>query len=362
MRLFHCDRCGRTVPFSAQRCPACDALLGYVPERRAMRVLLPTADPSVFATDDLDPPLWRCLNSAWGCNWMLPAPSATAASDSTSAATSVTPWCRSCRLTRGRPDEADPDAVEAWMTAEAAKRRLVHQLDELALPIEIRSSTTPDGLAFDLVYLPGEGGITGHLDGVVTLDLAEADEGHRDDLRRRLGEPFRTVVGHLRHEIGHHYWGRLVGQADNLDRFRRLFGDEREDYRTAVERHYSAATGAWDRTRFVTAYAASHPLEDWAETFAHYLHILDATDTAVAHHLVPPGHAVVGSEGFAALSIEDILGAWRPINTAVNAIAETLGAPAVYPFDPVGAVVDKLAFVHRQVAAHTERDRFYATH
>lgn len=350
MRLFHCDHCGQIVPFSACRCPACDAALGYVAEHRTIRVLVPTADPAVFATGFCDLPLWRCLNSAWGCNWMLPA-----ASD--------TPWCRSCRLTRNRPDEARPDAIEAWMTAEAAKRRLVHQLDELALPVEIRSTTSPDGLAFDLVYLPGEGGITGHLDGVVTLDLAETDERHRDDLRRRLGEPFRTVVGHLRHEIGHHYWGRLVGQTNNIDHFRRLFGDEREDYREAVERHYSASDGAWDRTRFVTAYAASHPLEDWAETFAHYLHILDATDTAIAHDLIPPDSTGLnnGNE-LARLEIDDILGAWRPINTAVNAIAETLGAPAVYPFEPIGAVVNKLAFVHQQFADHTERHQFYATH
>jgi len=350
MRVFQCDSCGQIVPFSAHRCPTCHASVGYVTEHRSIRVLVPTADPAVFETESCALPLWRCLNSAWGCNWMLPA-----ASD--------TSWCRSCRLTRGRPDEAHPGAVDAWMTAEAAKRRLVHQLDELALPVEIRSTASPDGLAFDLAYLPGEGGITGHLDGVVTLDLAETDDRHRDDLRRRLGEPFRTVVGHLRHEIGHHYWGRLVGQADNIDHFRRLFGDERENYRAAVDRHYSAGDGAWDRTQFVTAYAASHPLEDWAETFAHYLHILDATDTAIACELIPPDSTGFNDVNeFERLEIDDILGIWRPINAAVNAIAETVGAPAVYPFEPIGAVVDKLAFVHRQVAAHTERHRFYAAH
>jgi hypothetical protein len=302
----------------------------------------------VYEIDGSDASFWRCLNSAWGCNWMLPA-------------TTDSGWCRSCRLTRGRPDEARPDAIEAWMAAEAAKRRLVHQLDELALPIEFRSNSAPDGLAFDLVHLPGEGGITGHLDGVVTLDLAETDEHHRDDLRRRLGEPFRTVIGHLRHEIGHHYWARLVGQSDDLGRFRRLFGDERTDYARAVDRHYANGSGGWDRTRFVTAYASSHPLEDWAETFAHYLHIIDAVDTAVAHDLIPTGHpAIMIPDAAEPLELDVILDVWRPINTAVNAIAESLGAPAVYPFEPTGVVADKLSFVHRQIAAHTERDRFYA--
>jgi hypothetical protein len=289
------------------------------------------------------------MNAAWGCNWMLPAGSGDT-------------WCRSCRLTRGRPDVGRPDAIEAWMAAESAKRRLVHQLDELALPIEIKTESMPDGFVFDLVYLPGRGGITGHLDGVVTLDLAETDERHRDDLRRRLGEPFRTVIGHLRHEVGHFYWPRLVAQTDEVDAFRSLFGDANADYSGALERHYADTEATWDRTRFVTAYAASHPLEDWAETFAHYLHILDAVDTAVAHDLVPAGrtHALV-TEAVGTLPFTEILDAWRPVNAAVNAIAETLGRPSVYPFEPTGVVIDKLAFVHRQIAAHTERDRFYAT-
>ena len=350
MRIFHCERCGGIVAFSAQACPSCDAPLGYVDDERNVRALTPTDDAASYRIDGRDRLSWRCLNASWGCNWMLPAGS-------------ENQWCRSCQLTRGRPDDGRPAAVEAWMAAEAAKRRLVHQLDTLALPIEIRSSSAPDGLAFDLVHLPGEGGITGHLDGVVTLDLAETDEGHRDDLRRQLGEPFRTVIGHLRHEIGHHYWSRLVGQSDELDRFRRLFGDERADYSDAVDRHYSGGNATWDPTRFVTAYAASHPLEDWAETFAHYLHIIDAVDTAVAHDLVPAASAgILVADVIGELELADILDAWRPINNAVNAIAETLGAPAVYPFEPVGVVVEKLAFVHGKIAAHAERDRFYADH
>ena len=352
MRIFHCDRCGNVVAFEALVCPSCDVEIGYADDERRLRVIVPTADPAVFqiarrATPD-DQRWWRCLNSAWGCNWMVPADAGET-------------WCRSCRLTRGRPDIGRPAAIDAWTAAEAAKRRLVHQLDELALPIEMRSDSMPDGLVFDLVYLPGEGGITGHLDGVVTLDLAETDEYHRDDLRRRLGEPFRTVIGHLRHEVGHHYWVRLVGQTDEVERFRRLFGDEREDYSQAVERYYAGAGDSWDRTRFVTAYAAAHPLEDWAETFAHYLHILDVVDTAVAHHLVPADRAqMLVTDAVVSLEISEILDAWRPINSAVNAIAETLGAPTVYPFDPVDGVVAKLAFVHRQIGAHTVRDRFYA--
>lgn len=350
MRIFHCDRCGSVVAFDAMRCPGCGEPLGYISDDLAVRSLVQGGDAVSFHVADDDRSLWRCLNAAWGCNWMLPAASGT-------------PWCRSCSLTRGRPDEQRTVAMGAWMSAEAAKRRVIHQLDELALPVGPRSPDLPDGLAFDLVYLPGEGGITGHLDGVVTLDLAETDEGHRSQVRRDLDETFRTVIGHLRHEIGHHYFARLVGQSDDLEQFRRLFGDERDDYAEAIERHYAGEGAAWDATRFVTAYAASHPLEDWAETFAHYLHIIDVAGTAVAHDLVPTDRAgILVDEPLRTLAFADVLAAWRPINVALTAIAESLGAPALYPFDPSGVVVDKLAFVHQQVAAHTERDRFYAGH
>jgi hypothetical protein len=344
VRIFHCDRCGAVVPFSAQRCDACGAALAYLTTRREIAVVTATPDaPTLFHVAGEDGAFWRCLNAAWGCNWLVPV------GDSV--------WCRSCRLTRGRPDEARTDAIEAWMAAETAKRRLVHQLDEFALPIEIRSETAPDGLAFDFVHLPGHGGITGHQGGVVTLDLAEADPRHREELRRRLGEPFRTLIGHLRHEVGHHYWGRLVAQTDELAEFRQLFGDERADYGRSLDEHYTSDP-SWDPDVFVTAYAASHPAEDWAETFAHYLHIVDEVDTAFAHRLAPAGTITSSVE---ALDVHALLAAWTPINDAVNAIAETLGAPAVYPLHPRGAVVEKLDFVHRQIAAHSERDRFYAT-
>lgn len=348
MRIFHCDRCGHAVPFSAQHCSVCDAALGYVTEERTIRVLSPTADPAVFRVD-ADRLVWRCLNAAWGCNWLT-------------AAGSDNQWCRSCQLTRGRPDQARHDAIEAWTDAEAAKRRLVHQLDELSLPVEPRSASAPDGLAFDLVYLPGEAQITGHLDGVVTLDLAEIDDRHREDLRRLLGEPFRTVIGHLRHEIGHHYWGRLVGQSNEIGRFRRLFGDETADYRAAIEQFYERGLETWNHRQFVSPYAAAHPFEDWAETFAHYLHIIDAVDTAAAYELVPTIRPESATGSSPRAQFEATLDAWRPINAALNAVAESLGAPAVYPFDPAGVVIDKLVFVHQQIAAHTRRDRFYANH
>lgn len=350
MRIFDCDQCGGVVAFDAMRCPRCGHSLGYLSDECDVRTLATTDDGvcfEVYGSGD-GRMLWRCLNSAWGCNWMVPVGSST-------------PWCRSCSLTRGRPDQQRTVAMTAWMAAEAAKRRVIHQLDSLALPIEARSHEQPDGLAFDLVHLPDEGGITGHLDGVVTLDLAETDDGHRSRQQHDLDEQFRTVIGHLRHELGHHYWARLVGQSDDLPQFRQLFGDERVSYADAIEQHYSSAPEAWDPARFISAYAASHPLEDWAETFAHYLHIIDVTDTAIAHDLVPTdGAGVLIGEPLRHLAFAEVLALWDPINEGLTAVAESLGTPALYPFTPVGLVVDKLAFVHERVAAHSNWNRLYA--
>jgi hypothetical protein len=348
MQVFHCDRCGEKVAFAAQQCGACGAALGYVSEDRTVRSLLPSNDQATYEVVGHDGLWWRCMNSAWGCNWML-------------SAGSDTVWCRSCRLTRGRPDGERPDAVEAWVRAEAAKRRLVHQLDTLALPFEMRSMSAPDGLVFDLVHIPGERGVTGHLDGVVTLDLAEVEDHHRDAVRVQLGESFRTVIGHLRHEVGHYFWSRLVARSDCLSAFRRLFGDERVDYREAMATYYAGGGTTWDPGRHVTAYAASHPLEDWAETFAHYLHIVDAADTAAAHQLVVLDGGMAATEVLARGDFDDILDVWRPINVAVNAIAESFGGAAVYPFEASDDVVDKLAFLHDQVIAHSHRERSHAS-
>ncbi|MET0143901.1 MAG: putative zinc-binding metallopeptidase [Ilumatobacteraceae bacterium] len=345
MQRFFCEHCGHEVEFQTATCPVCGTPLGYVPSQQAIRKLIPEPGGASYGIAGEDTAYWRCLNAAWSCNWVLPA--ATGAS-----------WCRSCALTRGRPDEGRPDAIEAWSRAEAGKRRVVHQLDRLGLPVEPRTPATPAGLVFDLVYLPGERGLTGHLDGVVTLDLAEADDGHRDELRILLGEPYRTLLGNLRHEIAHHYWHRLVGESDHLDRFRVLFGDERADYAAALERYYGRDEAVWDADRFVSGYAQAHPHEDWAETFAHYLHIDDALDTAAAHGLVdrgadPDGGASGGPDAAFAL----VLQRWRPIARAVDAIAGALGSPRVYPFDPQGAVVDKLEFVHARVTAPTDAGR-----
>jgi hypothetical protein len=339
MKTFGCEQCGSTVRFEWSTCPVCSSMLGYLPAERTIRQLLPSAHDAGYRVAGGHIEYWRCLNAAWGCNWML------------TAATGAT-WCRSCALTRGRPDQGRPDAIAAWALTEAAKRRLVHQLDRLALPVRAPAGAMSDELVFDLVYLPGERGLTGHLDGVVTLDLAEADPAYRDAQRRQFGEPFRTLLGSLRHEVGHHYWGHLVEDRDDLAAFRSVFGDERADYGSALQRYYTDARVTWDRTRGITRYAQAHPHEDWAETFAHYLHVVDLVDTAAGHGLIA-GAAEPGEDlptpGNATLA--ELLDLWRPIALAIDDVADAVGAAHIYPFDPAPSVVDKLAYVHSRVTA-----------
>jgi hypothetical protein len=354
VRVFTCSSCEHELGFESLSCPNCDSLIGYMPDRRDLVVLVPDT-PAKFSVQGDNGVQWRCLNAAWGCNWML-------------AADQGDVWCLSCRLTRGRPDEADPAAVVAWAAAEAAKRRLVFQLAELGLPIEPRSTTAPQGLAFDLVHVPGASGVTGHDQGLITLDLSEADDQHRDELRRRFGEPFRTLIGHLRHEVGHYYFARLINQGDLLTSFRSLFGDERVDYPAALDEHYRSGHGAAveaNLERHVSAYAAAHPLEDWAETFAHYLHICDAYQTADSHGLDvvdrEPGVRTSGRRGVGdAPSFSSILALWVPVAATINEIADGLGSPRPYPFTLSPAVVTKLEFVHARVTANSDREGSYA--
>ena len=127
--------------------------------------------------------------------------------------------------------------------------------------------------------------VTGHDNGAVTIALSEADPAESEKRRAELDEPYRTPLGHFRHEIGHHYWDVLVRDGGMLEACRARFGDDREDYAEALQRHYREGPPANWQERFVSAYATSHPWEDFAEAWAHYFHIVDTLDTANAFGL-----------------------------------------------------------------------------
>ena len=331
MRAFSCPICGRLVRFESQRCLACDSELAFDWGSRQIVALH-------------DRPL--CAgNRLTGCNGLV-------AEDAQ--------WCASCALTRKRPADSDSAGLEGFAEAEAAKRRLLFGLLELGLPV-VGWRECDGGLAFDLLSsATGEHVTTGHADGVVTLDLAETDDAQRERRREELGEPYRTVLGHMRHEIAHYYQDILAPQGSAArDECRAIFGDDREDYAAAMDRHYArGAPDGWAATH-VSAYATMHPWEDWAETFAHYLHIRDTLQTAEAYGMRVEGPQVATTDlaplhsdpDAPAPDIEALLDAWLPLTYALNAINRSMGAADVYPFVLTAEVQRKLGFVDRCVRA-----------
>ncbi len=339
MQPFPCSVCQQLLFFDNSTCLRCGSPLGYIPEDGQLVALRPVE----FAFERIDGRpgrLRHCANRLVArCNWMIPEKD-------------VAERCASCRLTAVRPNDTEIDSIEAFADAEAAKRRLLHQLMALGLPVVDRSVDASRGLAFELLSSRGRNVITGHDSGVITLDLSESDDAHREFVRQQLGEPYRTVLGHLRHEIGHYYWPSLVEQHGHLAAFRSLFGDERVPYEDALVRYYSQGDADWSATH-VSRYATMHPWEDWAETFAHYLHIDAGLATAESIGLAVGEPA--RSAGRAAwttrehITIGEMVQSWLGLTLALNAMARSIGQSDLYPFVLSPEVVEKLDFVHRCV-------------
>jgi hypothetical protein len=355
LRAFTCAHCASLVFFENSVCVTCGSALGYVRERGELMVLTP-GPAGLSYTGPKGSPLRPCRNLAVaGCNWLA-------------AAGAPDGLCTCCQLTRTRPADNDKVGMAEFARTEKAKRRLVFQLDSLGLPTTSRIDDPEQGLAFDLLSSVGHPVTTGHNRGVITIDLAEGDDPHREALRVSLDEPYRTLLGHLRHEIGHWYWGSLVSGvsgvegSSELDRFRGLFGDERADYTQALKAHYAEPAVAW-QDEFVSAYASAHPWEDWAETFAHYLHIRDTLQTAAAYGVAVDGpdlrtRAAVRLDADPARqtgAFEDLIRTWLPLTYALNAVNRSMGRDDLYPFVLPPRALDKLRFVHDRIVPWPHR-------
>lgn len=333
MRDFICPNCGQRLAFENSLCLSCGSALGFSLHDMALLVIAPAEESEhAGAVDSGQYQLCANLHLA-ECNWLVERGP-------------VARLCASCALTRVRPDDSDAKALAAFAIAEKAKRRLIAELCELKLPIVGRDTDQEYGLAFDLLSSDFEEVFTGHHNGVITLDLAEGDDVHREQLRVEMEEPYRTLLGHFRHEIGHYYFYRLVSPSPRYSqRFGELFGDPGADYQQALDRHYSdGAPPGWEES-YVSSYATMHAAEDWAETFAHYLHIRDALDTAAAFGFAPAAatfeRGVLGPSGFDA-----IIELWLPLSWSLNMINRSMGKEDLYPFVLPPAVLDKMRFVH----------------
>ena len=320
MRAFTCQTCGSELFFENSVCITCGSPVAF---DRASRRMVRVVDRPVCANLD------RC-----GCNWL-------AEPDSPAG------LCFNCTLTRTRPADGDVDGLRQYAVAEAAKRRLVVELDELGLPVVPSDGYL--GLAFDLLSSSDRPVTTGYDNGVITLDLAESDDAHRESLRASMAEPYRTVLGHFRHEIGHYYAEVLLLTTPRRSTFVDVFGEPSKPYVNALHHHYDAGAPPDWSDRFISAYASMHPLEDFAEVFAHLLHICEALRTANAFGLITDEAAT--RQPF----VDRVTGTWLPLAKGLNQINRSMGKADLYPFVIAQPVLAKLDFVARVVAEATAR-------
>src|SRR5215471_13986989 len=352
MKIFRCV-CDSPVFFDNISCLNCQRELGFISAQRIMSAIEPLPDDGQYkalAAQGAQAVFRKCQNGTQHnvCNWLV-------------AAEDDSPFCVACRLNRTIPALNQPAHLEYWAHIEAAKRRLVYSLLQLGLPLSGKGEED-GGLAFDFLAAQpqAEGGaakvVIGHADGVITLDIAEADEIEREQVRRRLHESYRTLLGHFRHESGHYYWQKLVKSERWIDRFRQLFGDERLDYQKALADHYANPSRADWNDRFISQYASSHPWEDWAETWAHYLHMTDLLETAGDFGFRPgeEGRNLVdrylfGAKKDAAPRLPGPFlkalreGVW--LTLAMNSLNRSMGMRDAYPFVLNEPVAEKLELV-----------------
>jgi hypothetical protein len=361
------------VFFRNSTCLACGTPLGYDPDQARVLPLMPGAEPGTWLAwqsgdgtkqADAAPPAYaRCANlqTPAACNWLVPV----------GADQPQMPLCRACRLNRTIPDlndPAHPDNGELWGRIELAKRRLVSALLVLRLPVASRVNEDPArGLMFDFLRSPHIGPhiMTGHDTGLITLNLDEADDAAREAARKALREPYRTLLGHLRHEVGHYYWDRLVANTAWMEGFRALFGDETQDYAASLQNNYERGPRLDWALHYVSAYASVHPWEDWAECWAHYLHMRDTVDTALSFGLSPDitqleftpfaQGALYQPEHPEAELFLAFLNHWTQLTMLLNEMSRAMGQPDFYPFVLPHEVVAKLHFIHRVVSAAGEQ-------
>lgn len=368
MKNFRCA-CGNMLYFENTRCLVCGRQLGFVPRAHVLTAL-----------EKAGPELWRALHPAIEdarqrlcanytehqvCNWLVPE-------------SDPHPYCESCRLNRMIPDLSEPNNRVLWRRIEDAKRRLLYSLHALRLPVIGRDVDAASGLAFEFLadqrsdlefsdnFMHRQRVMTGHRAGIITINIAEADPSAREQMRERMNEGYRTLLGHFRHEIGHYYWDRLVRrEPGRLGEFRERFGDERTDYAAAAHRYYVDGPPSDWQSYFISAYGACHPWEDWSETWAHYMHMVDTLETSSDYGFALHGVRVLSlaertsacgtaasagntDEVFAQLLVD-----WEALALAMNSLNRSMGLPDPYPFSVSAVAAAKLRFVHDLIGSVT---------
>jgi len=349
MKLYSCAKCQNLLYFENSVCLNCGSPVGFNARKLSM-VTLVAGNDKVLADISNPDETWRyCDNSAFAaCNWLIPA-------------LHKTGYCIACDLNRIIPDLNNAENLDKWRRIETAKHRLVYSLLRLQLPVASKEGEEEAGIAFDFLAdtNPQKKVMTGHDKGTITLNIEEADEKLRVKHKLDLGERYRTLLGHFRHEIGHYYWDVFFKTNNHalLD-FRKKFGNESADYANALKRYYENGVPPDWNNHFISPYASSHAWEDWAETWAHFLHMMDTLETAYSFGLaVNPRKAKDAQQLQANMSqdpytignFDEIIKLWLPLTFAVNNLNRSMGHQDFYPFIISPEVIEKLRFIHKQV-------------
>lgn len=336
MKLFNCFHCGQPVYFENYFCSNCNTQLGFDPG------LMEFA--TVAANDPQSQPTYKfCYNRAFNvCNWLIPA-------------TATEEFCVACQLNRTIPNLEDQNYRDRWQTLELAKHRLIYSMLRLSLPVVNKVREPDQGLFFDFKADGKKKVLTGHANGIITINISEADDIEREMARRNLDEVYRTVLGHFRHEIGHYYWDLLIWNTPLYAEYQSLFGNETEDYGEALKKYYEQGPPLNWQQQYISAYASAHPWEDWAETWTHYLHIVDTLETAYAYgiHLSPAAKGynefqfTVNQDPYATSDPDYIINQWMYFSVVLNNLNRSMGLKDAYPFVIPPPVIEKLRFVHK---------------
>lgn len=356
MKYYQCAVCHQQLFFENFLCINCHYPIAYVAQYKNILTFKKSTDQSYIALNPeyLNQKFKPCQNYAPNqiCNWFIPF-------------TQDNPFCESCQLTHIVPNLNQPKNILYWKQLEKAKRRFLYLTQCMnIMPRPKRHMDDRYGLRFEfLLPIDGEMILTGHANGVITLNAIEADVVYREKTRVNMGENYRTLLGHFRHESGHYYLDVMQYlHPELIEEFRTYFGDERQNYNEALTRHYNEGAPQDWQDHFISTYATAHPWEDWAETWAHYLHMMETLETAYYAGLQVKGNGTtlakmdfnenpIGGQDF-----EHILENWVTLTFNLNALNRSMGLEDAYPFKLSAPVKDKLRFIHRHIldkAFHT---------
>jgi hypothetical protein len=342
MKLYSCTNCHSPLYFENNICLTCQHPVGFDPDRLEMVTLEGANQYTDFA--DKKTSYSYCQNAALAtCNWLVPQ-------------TTTPTFCPACALNRTIPALVG-DNIGRWSRIEMAKHRLVYSLLRLNIPVKAKVDEEEEGIAFD--FLADESNeprvLTGHANGTITLNIEEADEDKRAKNKQDLGEKYRTLLGHFRHEIGHYYWEVLIKDSPFLEEYRAIFGDEQKDYGEALEAYYQKGADPNWLENYISPYATSHSWEDWAESWAHYLHLMDTLETAFSFGIginpkqvnEPEMQANIRKDPYVIENFDTIIAMWLPLTFAVNSLNRSMGHQDFYPFVIFPSVIKKLKFIHK---------------